>query len=306
MVYNATVSENGLLAHTAREGIMPIRNCLSTVRYTVCGPIALAIALGSSQIGWAEAECPAPVATCTLPAAARPTDRIATYFHSSGVVTATANTDTECAAPIATCIRPAPQSLRLTDTSSQQPVDRPATLTELLHDWAAASSAHPAWTPSEQKWLARRHQPWLSAVALDAVIRLSSSVDASTLTRDFTWTQSETRDEVTVLHAVPKDETHRLFCPQLRVELDAVTHAMLAIDVADRAGTWRPIDLPWAVLPKVSRPGETIILTADRVEVELTDPAGEAATNGLPPQPTPASAVRFAADRIEFSISAPR
>lgn len=281
---------------------MPIRFRLYAIRKSTRGPVACAITLGACLTGWsaAESDCPAPVATCMLPAAARHSDRIATYFHTGGLVIPAAHSEAECAEPIATCIQPAPQRLRLTEVGPARHVEQPATVTELLRDWAEASSAHPAWSPAEKKWLARRHQPWLSAVALDAVMRLSSSVEAQNLAHDFTWTQEATREDVTVLHAVPKDDAQRLFCPQLRVELDATTHALAAIDVADRTGTWRPIDLPWAVLPKPSRGHDTIVLTADRMEVDVTESAN------LPPKPVSGSTIRFAAERLEFNVTTPR
>lgn len=282
---------------------MPIRFRLSVIRNFVRGPLMGVFTLGACLTGWADAEsdCPAPVATCTFPPAARHSSRHITYFHTSGIVSPLGHSESECAEPIATCIQPAPQVSRLADGGPLRLTEGASTVGELLRDWATASATRAAWTPAEKKWLARRHQPWLSAVALDAVMRLSSSVSEQDLSRDFTWSTGESQDDdIAVLHAVPTDETQRLFCPQLRVELDVSTHTMLAIDVADRAGTWRPIDLPWAVMPKSSRGGDTIILTAERIEVDAAD------STDLPPSPQAKPTIRFAAGVIEIRSDVPR
>lgn len=269
-----------------------------------CGPIALAFFLGTCAPGWSvtDATCPDPVATCTLPAATRLPESIATYFHTGGVVTFAVPTESNCAEPIATCIQPAPSVAQLPGTGLAWRSDHAASVSELLRSWSAASHQHPAWTTTEKNWLARRHQPWLSAVALDAVVKLASTVTEADLADDFTWTQEAVREDVTVLRAVPTDETQRLFCPQLRVELDATTHALAAIDVADRAGTWRPIDLPWAVLPKPTFNNNTIVLTADAIEIAVANADGTA----LPPSPTTPTLLRVAAERVEFDVSSPR
>lgn len=287
---------------------MPTGFRLSSMLTSTPGFLAGTISLGVCLTGWTAADpvCPAPVATCTLPAPARHSDRVATYFHTSSVATTVTVQESECAEPIATCIQPAPQVAHQQQAGFFAPAERQTTVSELLHGWSASSSAHPVWTLSEKKWLARRHQPWLSAVALDSVMRLSSAVKETDLARDFTWTLEGTRDDVTVLHAVPKDETQQLFCPQLRVELDAATHALTAIDIADRAGTWRPIDLPWAVLPMPDRDADAIRLVANWIEIESTGNREFSESTDLPPVPSSAAAVRFASERQEFNVSTPR
>ncbi len=287
---------------------MPIRMSLSAIGNAMGVPWTCAIALSTGLTVWAETEvdCPAPVATCTRPAAARHSAQIAAYFHTSGVVHSFTDAESECAEPIATCIRPTPQISRLSATVTGRHAEVQPTVAEILRGWATASTTHAAWSPAERQWLARRHQPWLSAVALDAVIRLSSSLTENELARDFNWTQAEANDEVTVLLAVPTEDMQRLFCPQLRVELDAITHGLTAIDVADRTGTWRPIDLPWAVLPHPSRGSGAIILTAERREIEVTDQLNADAAGTLPPSPQRLPVVRFAADVIEIEAATPR
>ncbi|MDP1798354.1 MAG: hypothetical protein Q8K78_12760 [Planctomycetaceae bacterium] len=268
-----------------------------------CAGLAITLGVNLTAGIAAESPCPAPIATCGFPAPARHPETIATYFHTSGAVTLSTY-DAECAAPIATCIQPAAYIAPLPVTRLSWRTERQPALSEVLQRWSAASNTHATWTATEKNWLARRHQPWLSAVALDAVVRLASSVKAADLANDFTWTQEFTEDDVTILRAVPTDETQRLFCPQLRVELDAVSHALTAIDVADRAGTWRPIDLPWAVLPKPSRGVDAIVLTSNQIEIELTGSVTITELAEVPPSPVSAPTIRFAADRVEFN--APR
>lgn len=285
---------------------MPIGSRLSSILSSTRVLFAWALTFGTGATSWASAEsaCSAPIATCTLPAAARHHETIATYFHTSGVVTWTTTMEDNCGAPMATCIQPAARVAELPELGLFWHVEHDTTITELLQSWSQASIAHPAWTASEKNWLARRHQPWLSAVALDAVVRLASSVTEADLEHDFIWTHESTRDDVTILRAVPTDETQRLFCPQLRVELDAETRALSAIDVADRSGTWRPIDLPWAVLPKPIHAGETIILTANSIEMDLR--SNTSTVTDFPPAPDTLPTLRFAAEQLEFNATAPR
>ncbi|HET6423629.1 MAG TPA: hypothetical protein VFG20_08085 [Planctomycetaceae bacterium] len=260
--------------------------------------LVFAMTCGGSVTGWTAAEslCPAPRATCVLPAA-RLAEPPPGYFHHGGFEAALTTADANCADPVATCIQP---PARLVDISftGRLSLSFSSSIPELLGGWSAASQRQTPLTPTEKQWLARRHEPWLSPVALETIVRLTSSVDADTLAQDFEWTLDARRDAV-VLTGVPTDDTQRLFCPQLRVELDPVTQKVSTIDLADRAGIWRPIDLPWAVLLEPGRDTGAIVLTADAIEVDV-------ATTDLPPSPSGPSVIRLAAEAIELSGPARR
>lgn len=257
--------------------------------------LVLAMTCGGGVTGWAAAEslCPAPRATCVLPAA-RLAEPPPGYFHHGGLETAIRILDTDCADPVATCIQP-PARLVAASFSHSLSVPVPSSIPELLDGWSAASQRQAPLTPTERQWLARRHEPWLSPVALETIVRLTSSVDANALAEDFDWRLDARRDAV-VLTAVPTDDTQRLFCPQLRVELDPVTQKVASIDFADRAGIWRPVDLPWAVLLDPTEDSGAIVLTAETLEIEV-------AGTDLPPSPRRLPAVRLAADWVETPLS---
>ncbi len=260
--------------------------------------------------GWAAAEsiCPAPRATCSHPAAARLSEQAPAFFHAAQVDTHAVSSEPECAEPRATCVQPRARVAQLADHGLgwASGSHLKGSVESQLAAWAMAAQGRPEWTPTEKNWLARRHQPWLSAVALENVVRLASAVKEAELSRDFTWTVDTTDGSMTRLHAVPTDETQRLFCPQMRVELDSITHALTAIDIADRTGTWRPIDLPWAVFPKPTRGEQAMILTADNLEFALTGVVSASEIVALPPLPASAAATRFAIDRAEFDATTPR
>lgn len=267
-------------------------------RNHITGGLTVALLLGLQATGWTAAEsiCPAPRATCVLPAA-RLAEPPAGYFHHGGIHAFTTVLDDNCAEPLATCVLP---PARFVDASPSARMSTPitATIPELLAAWADATQDHAALNLTEKQWLARRHEPWLSAVTLDTVVRLTQSVNAGELARDFNWTLGRMRDDAYVLHGVPTDETQRLFCPQLRVELDAATRTLTTIDVADRTGTWRPIDLPWAVLPTPARGEPTILLTASAIELQID----QTAAVDIPPSPITGPALRLAAEALELPI----
>jgi len=246
---------------------------------------AAAAAVGfvmSSSTGWTATEsvCPAPRPTCVLPPA-RLAEPPSGYFHHGNSTVAAFTVEANCGDPMATCVQPPARIIQAAYTPLASPTSA-LSLTELLEDWATASRKQSPLTLTEKHWIARRHEPWLSAVALESVVRLTSAVDAEELRRDYRWTLDSRADAVT-LNAVPLDDAQKLFCPQLRIELDPITHAVATIDVADRTGTWRPIDLPWAVLPESHR-GVFSIVASD---------------SELPPSPSNLPKLRFASHQLE-------
>ncbi len=204
-----------------------------------------------------------------------------------------------CAAPLATCISVVPQApvLATHGLHWRYAATSASATQESLQRWEQASANRPAWTTAEKQWLARRHQPWLSAVALEYVTRFSSAVESAALTRDFDWSVVAQKAEATVLKAVPKDETARLFCPELRVTLTSAQPAVQSIEVVDRNGAWRGIDLPWAVPTERNE----IQLVAGAISVALGEPEAVPSV-ALPPSPTTAGAIRFAAESINIEL----
>lgn len=258
---------------------MPI---FSSRRCSLATVAAFIGVLGNHMIGWTATEsiCPAPRATCVLPPA-RLAEPPSGYFHHGKIAGEAVPLESNCADPLATCVQPQARIIQAAYTPLQSAAPT-LSLTELLDQWATASRVQSPLTLTEKHWIARRHEPWLSAVALETVVRLTSAVDVEELNRDYRWSL-DTRAEVVTLNAVPLEETQKLFCPQLRIELDPITHAVATIDVADRTGTWRPIDLPWAVLPESQRGVFSVVAT----------------DNELPPSPSNTPKLRFANHQLE-------
>ncbi len=240
--------------------------------------------------------CASPMPTCLAPAPAAIDAR--RYQNYLGIDWSPTLVE-PCAAPLATCIGAAPQSAVLAGHGLrwQHSTAPTCSAQECLQRWEQASVERSAWTTAEKQWLARHHQPWLSAVALEQVARFSSSVQAAALTRDFDWTVLGQQSDTTVLKAVPKDETAKLFCPELRVTLSAGQQSVQAIEVADRNGTLRGIELPWTLPAEQNQ----IQLVAGAISVAIGEPEAVPPAD-LPPSPTPTGVIRFAAESISIEL----
>lgn len=234
--------------------------------------------------------CASPMPTCLAPAPATVDARQYQKFLGIDWVPTIVE---PCAAPTATCIGAAPRATVLTSHGLRwQSSNTPACSTqEYLQRWEEATAEHSTWTTAEKQWLARHHQPWLSAVALEQVARLSSSVQAASLTREFDWTVVGQREADTVLKAVPKDETVKLFCPELRVTLSTGEQMVQAIEVADRNGELRGIELPWTI------PAEQHdkVYLVRHFEISFHDSDTPQPVD-LPPRPSRSTPIRFAVD----------
>lgn len=265
---------------------MPI---FSYLRQSLVAATASASVMAIQTTAWTATEsvCPAPRATCVLPPA-RLAEPPSGYFHHGQIAAMAFSTESNCADPMPTCVHPPARIIQAAYTPLQSATPT-LSLTDLLDQWAVTSRKQTLLTLTEKQWIARRHEPWLSAVALETVVRLTSAVDAEELNRDYSWSL-ETRGDAVTLNAVPLEETQKLFCPQVRIELDPITHAVATIDVADRTGTWRPIDLPWAVLPESQRGVLSVVAT----------------DNELPPSPSNTRKLRFANHQLEVDSSVVR
>ena len=191
--------------------------------------------------------------------------------------------DDPCLTPRALCNRPAPQCVRddvpRCSRDSQQ-------LLAILQSWSTASAGQPAWTDRDREWLHRQAGGDLSAHALDLVLKLTQPVNASALMADFDWRILASNVPMLLLSATPREETARLFCSELQIELDA-TGRPRTVEVVHRAGRKRLL---------IQR---DVVLANAVVEVD----------GDLPPSPSSTAytpLVRFAAELIEVEREAPR
>lgn len=277
------------------------RSCVITGMLTVTVGLAGSAGRAASD-SLSDDVCATPTATCVSPVPQRARAMSAVSSPVPPAVPPVSDALDACAEPAATCVRPvaAVAQLKHHEHRWQPAHSRPPTVAELLRRWEAAATDRPAWTPAEKTWLARRHQPWLSAVALEAIVRLSATVSASELQHDFTWTAGAAPHDATVLHAVPNDETLRLFCPQLRLELAPTTHALKSVELVDRTGQWRSIELPWSTAIDSPTNTFTVVLTGLQFDVDASLPVADAAD--LPPSPGDSATVRFATEAVDIEL----
>lgn len=218
---------------------------------------------------------------CGLPVAASVP---AGATHSPVVPMVSSWEDDPCLVPRALCNRPSPQCVRdnvpRCSRDSQQ-------LSAILQNWSTASAGQPRWTERDREWLHRQAGGNLSAHALDLVLKLTQPVNVSALMADFNWRVLASDEPMRVLSATPREETARLFCSELQVELDA-TGRPRTVEVVHRAGRNR------------------LVIHRD---VVLANAVIDVGSGDLPPSPSSTAAaplIRFAAGVIEVERDVPR
>lgn len=246
------------------------------------GSLSGVLLMGISTLAGADESelCVGQRAHCVLPPAAI----VAANATQSAVLPAAHQQDDDpCLLPRALCVLPIAHCVQ---DSLPRCGGETGAITTLLRRWEAVAANHPAWSARDREWLRRQAGHHLSAHALDLVVRLTQSVTATALLRDFEWQLTPSDDAAILLSAIPRDEATRLFCSELQIELDAITGQLRAVDVLHRTVKHHLVIQPEVTL-------------AANFAVEADD------DGDLPPSPSAAEStplIRFAAGTIEVEV----
>lgn len=173
------------------------------------------------------------------------------------------------------------------------PVDN---VTAALQNWERGSQTQRPLQERDRVWLQRMNSPELSAHAVEAAGQLLGPVSATALREKYDWALVKSGNGRVTLSATPRDETDRLFIPNLEVILSSGTGTILGIAARERNGAGKTVQLPELAVNPV-------------VLVQHTAPAvGVSQDDGLPPSPVPATpaTIRFAGDAISIEMRQPR
>lgn len=148
----------------------------------------------------------------------------------------------------------------------------PPDVVAVLHAWEQATEGVPAPLADV---VFDEYRDSHSAHELELAAELYGAVDARRLIEDFAW-MAAMQGERLVLHAVPRDELMRLFCPGVDVEFDAGTATPRLLRFHDEAGPksvvlTRPASEEPAVTRTAARPVPTATVIRLAAGVSISD-----------------------------------